>query len=149
MRAPYREQASISIRASTHHSSAHAAQVAAARTKRKPQMEKPQIVYEDFAKVDVRVGRISTMRPFERARHPAYKVEVDFGPLGRRWSSAQITSYAETELVGRLVACVVNMPPRNIAGFQSEILILGAKNEKGDVILLSPLSEITMGEPIF
>jgi tRNA-binding protein len=112
-------------------------------------MDKPQIIFEDFAKVDVRIGRILTVRPFERARHPAYKVEVDFGPLGRKWSSAQITSYAEADLVDRLVACVVNMPPRNIAGFRSEILILGAKNERGDVILLSPLSDITIGEPVF
>jgi tRNA-binding protein len=113
------------------------------------EMEKSQIVYEDFAKVEIRIGRVLTVRPFERARSPAYKVEVDFGSLGRKWSSAQITSYSETELVGRLVACVVNMLPRNIAGFQSEILILGAKNEKGDVILLSPLSEISIGEPVF
>src|ERR1700756_2259728 len=99
------------------------------------------IVYEDFAKVDMRVGRILTVRPFERARNPSYKVEVDFGPLGRKWSSAQITSYSEAELLGRQVACVVNMPPRNIAGFQSEVLILGAKNAGSDVILLSPLAE--------
>ena len=69
--------------------------------------------------------------------------------LGRKWSSAQITSYSEAELMGRLVACVVNFPPRNIAGFQSEVLILGAKNARADVILLSPLAEIALGEPVF
>ena len=58
-------------------------------------MEKSPIVYDDFAKVDIRIGRILAVRPFERARNPSYKVEVDFGPLGRKWSSAQITSYSE------------------------------------------------------
>ena len=75
--------------------------------------------------------------------------EVDFGPMGRKWSSAQITSYSQAELIGRLVACVVHMPPRNIAGFQSEVLILGAKNARADVILFSPLDEIALGEPVF
>ncbi len=112
-------------------------------------MEKPPIVYDDFAKVDMRVGRIVTVKPFKRARNPSYKVEVNFGPLGRKWSSAQITSYSEDELMGRLVVCVVNMPPRNIAGFQSEVLILGAKNARSDVVLLSPLAEIALGEPVF
>ena len=112
-------------------------------------MEKPRIVYDDFAKVDIRIGRIVAVKTFERARNPSYKVEIDFGPLGRKWSSAQITSYSDAELMGRLVACVINMPPRNIAGFQSEALILGAKNARSEVILLSPLAEITLGEPVF
>jgi tRNA-binding protein len=112
-------------------------------------MDKPPIVYDDFAKVDMRVGRIVSVKPFERARNPSYKVEVDFGPLGRKWSSAQITSYPEAELVGRLVVCVVNMPPRNIAGFQSEVLILGAKNARSEIILLSPLAEVSLGEQVF
>ena len=112
-------------------------------------MDTLPIVYEDFAKVDMRVGRILAVKPFERARNPSYKVEVDFGPLGKKWSSAQITNYSEAELVGRLVVCVVNMPPRNIAGFQSEVLILGAKNERSEIILLSPLAEISLGERVF
>jgi tRNA-binding protein len=112
-------------------------------------MEKPPIVYDDFAKVDIRIGRVVSVKPFERARNPSYKVEVDFGPLGKKWSSAQITSYSEAELIGRLVACVVNFPPRNIAGFQSEVLILGAKNARSEVILLSPLTDVTLGEPVF
>ncbi len=112
-------------------------------------MEKPPIVYEDFAKVEMRIGRIVTVKPFERARNPSYKIEVDFGAMGKKWSSAQITSYSEAELIGRLVVCVVNFPPRNIAGFQSEVLILGAKSPRGDVILLSPLAEIALGEPVF
>ncbi len=108
-------------------------------------MEKPPIVYDDFAKVDIRIGRIVAVKPFERARNPSYKVEVDFG---RKWSSAQITSYSEAELMGRLVACVVNFPPRNIAGFQSEVLILGAKNARSEVVLLSPLTEVALGESV-
>jgi tRNA-binding protein len=112
-------------------------------------MDKLPIVYDDFARVDMRVGRIVSVKPFERARNPSYKVEVDVGPLGRKWSSAQITNYSEAELVGRLVVCVVNMPPRNIAGFQSEVLILGAKNVRSEVILLSPLAEIALGEQVF
>jgi len=97
----------------------------------------------------MRVGRIVSVKPFERARNPSYKVEVDVGPLGRKWSSAQITNYSEAELVGRLVVCVVNMPPRNIAGFQSEVLILGAKNARSEVILLSPLAQVALGEQVF
>jgi tRNA-binding protein len=112
-------------------------------------MEKSPIVYDDFAKVDIRIGRIVAVRTFERARNPSYKVEVDFGPLGRKWSSAQITSYSPEELVGRLVACVVNFPPRDIAGFHSEVLILGAKNARSEVILLAPAAEIAPGEPVF
>jgi tRNA-binding protein len=112
-------------------------------------MDKPPMVYDDFAKVDMRVGRIVSVKPFERARNPSYKVEVDVGPLGKKWSSAQITNYSGAELVGRLVVCVVNMPPRNIAGFQSEVLILGAKNARSEVILLSPLAEVALGEQVF
>ena len=112
-------------------------------------MDKPPIVYDDFARIDIRIGRIVAVRPFERARNPSYKVEVDFGPLGRKWSSAQITSYSEADLIGRLVACVVNFPPRNIAGFQSEVLIFGAKNMRSEVILLSPVADIAPGEPVF
>jgi tRNA-binding protein len=112
-------------------------------------MDKPPMVYDDFAKVDMRVGRIVSVKPFERARNPSFKVEVDVGPLGKKWSSAQITNYSETELVGRLVVCVVNMPPRNIAGFQSEVLILGAKNARSEVILLSLLAEVALGEQVF
>lgn len=112
-------------------------------------MEKNQIVYDDFAKVDIRIGRIITVQLFERARNPSYKVEVDFGALGTKWSSAQITSYTPEELIGRLVACVINMPPRNIAGFQSQILILGAKNENGDVKLLAPSHAVALGEIVF
>ncbi len=112
-------------------------------------MDSTLINYDDFAKVDIRIGRVKSVLPFERARNPSYKVEVDFGSLGMKWSSAQITRYAPEELIGRLVACVVNMPPRNIAGFQSEILILGARNDANEVVVLTPESDVVLAERVF
>jgi len=109
---------------------------------------KPQADFNDFARLDIRVGRIVEVAPFPRARNPAYKVAVDLGMLGVRWSSAQITSYPAEQLVGTDVVCICNFAPRNIAGFQSEILILGARNDAGDVILLSPRSEVPRGSVI-
>lgn len=108
-----------------------------------------QIAYDDFAKVEIRVGRIVRVEAFPRARNPSYKVQVDLGHVGTRWSSAQITSYAPDDLLGRLVACVVNMPPRNIAGFQSEVLVLGVRNDRGNVILLSPTGDVVLGGQVF
>jgi tRNA-binding protein len=96
------------------------------------------ITYDDFAKVDLRVGRIVEVQPFPKARNPSWKVRVDLGDLGKKWSSAQITNYSAEQLVGSLVVCVCNFPPRNIAGFLSEVLILGAPDAGGQVILLSP-----------
>lgn len=112
-------------------------------------MKKNQIVYEDFAKVEMRVGRIVDVKPFPRARNPSYKVEVDFGELGRRWSSVQITNYPEDELIGRFVVCVVNMPARNIAGFKSEILVMGAPDAEGRTMLLRPDAGATLGSEVF
>jgi tRNA-binding protein len=113
------------------------------------QMEQPQIVHDDFARVEMRVGRIAEALPFPRARNPSYKIAVDFGPHGTRWSSAQITSYPLEDLPGRLVICVVNMPPRNIAGFQSEVLIMGAENAAGEVILLQPAADVVVGGKVY
>lgn len=93
---------------------------------------------EHFFAVDMRAGRIVAVEPFPKARNPSWKVHVDLGPLGRKWSSAQITNYTAEELIGTMVVCVVNFPPRNIAGFQSEVLILGAPDKDNRVILLSP-----------
>ena len=94
--------------------------------------------YDDFTRLDLRVGRIVEVQPFPQARNPSWKVRVDLGELGEKWSSAQITNYSAAELVGSLVICVCNFAPRNIAGFRSEVLILGAPDAHGRVILLSP-----------
>jgi tRNA-binding protein len=108
-----------------------------------------QIDYDTFASVDIRVGKVVGVQPFPRARKPSYKVTVDFGDLGTKQSSAQITSYSPEQLLGTLVTAVVNMPARNIGGFTSEILILGAANAAGEVILLTPRSDVAPGEKVF
>ncbi|MBB3811018.1 tRNA-binding protein [Pseudochelatococcus contaminans] len=110
---------------------------------------KPEVAYDVFASLDIRAGRIVEVQPFPRARNPSYKVAVDLGSLGIRWSSAQITSYAADELVGTQVVCITNFAPRNIAGFQSQVLILGVADEAGNVILLSPRSEVPKGNPVY
>lgn len=96
------------------------------------------ITYDDFAKVDLRIGRVIEVLPFPKARNPSWKVRIDLGDLGEKWSSAQITNYTADELVGSQVVCVCNFAPRNIAGFMSEVLILGAPDARGKVIILSP-----------
>lgn len=107
---------------------------------------KAQVSYEDFERLDIRVGTVLSVKPFPRARNPSYKVEIDLGAIGIRWSSAQITAYSAEELVGTQVCCVVNMPPRNIAGFQSQVLILGAAGDTGAIVLVSPRSRVPDGE---
>ena len=93
------------------------------------------ISWDDFAKVDVRVGRIEEVSEFPEARKPAWKLRIDFGPeVGVKWSSAQITNYTRDELEGRLVLAVVNFPPRQIGPFMSEVLTLGTY--RGDTVLL-------------
>ena len=110
---------------------------------------KPQIAFADFEKLDLRVGRIVDVQPFPRARNPSYKVTVDLGELGTRQSSAQIAYYAPEALIGTQVVCVCNFAPRNIAGFLSEVLILGARDAAGSIVLLSPRTDVGQGEPIF
>ena len=110
---------------------------------------KPEITYDQFSAVDLRVGRVLEVLPFPKARNPSWKVRVDLGPLGERWSSAQITNYTAEELVGTQVVCVCNFAPRNIAGFQSEVLILGAADANGKVIVLSPRSAVAPGERVY
>ena len=102
----------------------------------------------DFLRVDMRVGRILAAEPFPEARKPAYRLRIDFGAeLGERDSSAQLTvTYPDpAELVGRQVVAVVNSPPRRIAGFESEVLVLGAVGSDGAVLLLRPDPEAPEG----
>jgi tRNA-binding protein len=107
------------------------------------------IEYEDFAKVDMRVGRITAVEDFPAARKPAWKLTIDFGPeIGTKRSSAQITNYSREELEGRLVVGVVNFPPRQIGPVRSQVLVLGASDEAGRIILLGPGSEVPLGARI-
>ncbi|HEV3001407.1 MAG TPA: tRNA-binding protein [Solirubrobacteraceae bacterium] len=107
-----------------------------------------QITFDDFLKVDMRVGRVLAVEEFPEARKPAWKLRIDFGPeVGERRSSAQITNYAREELEGRLVVGVVNFPPRQIGPVRSEVLVLGAM--RGDtVILLEPRDGAEPGDRI-
>ena len=107
------------------------------------------ITWADFERVDMRVGVVVDARPFPEARRPALKLWIDFGPLGVRRSSAQITErYAPEDLVGRRVIAVVNFPPKQIGSFVSEVLVLGAYDEQGQVILLRPDFDVTPGSKI-
>jgi tRNA-binding protein len=111
----------------------------------------PIITVEDFQKVDVRVGRIVEARPFAGARKPAYQLRIDFGPdIGERRSSAQLTHrYTAESLLGREVLAVVNFPPRQIANFLSEVLVLGVPDANGHVVLVQPDSEVPLGGRLF
>ena len=108
------------------------------------------ISYEDFAKVDIRVGRILQAEEFPKARKPAYNLRIDFGPeIGIKNSSAQITKYYDPQdLVGKLVLGVVNFPPRQIATFFSEVLTLGVILGEGDICLVHPDRDVPLGSPI-
>jgi len=110
---------------------------------------KPLATYDDFARLDIRIGKVVEVQPFPRARNPSYKVGVDVGAERIMWSSAQITNYEPADLVGSLVVCVCNLGAKNIAGFTSELLILGAKDSAGKVIVLGPRNEVAIGEMIF
>ena len=102
--------------------------------------------YDDFSKIEIRVGRVIKAEAFARARRPAIKMWIDFGQLGVLTSSAQITRrYDPEQLVGSQVAAVTNFPPRKIAGFSSQVLVLGAIPEEGDVVLVRPDAEVDPG----
>ena len=110
-----------------------------------------RIAYDDFMKLDIRVGAILTAEPFPQARKPAFKLTIDFGPeIGVKKSSAQITQhYTPESLVGRQVAAVVNFPPRQIGPFVSEVLTLGVPDPDGAVVLLRPDQPVPPGGRMF
>lgn len=108
----------------------------------------PTIPYSDFEKVEMRVGRVVAVEDYPEARKPAYKLTLDFGPHGTRRSSAQVTHYPKDQLLGRLIVAVVNFPPKQIGNFTSEVLVLGAINADGEVILLQPDAGAELGAPI-
>src|SRR4030095_14293503 len=109
------------------------------------------ITYDDFARVDIRVGTILEAAPLEGARKPAYRLLLDFGPeIGQRKSSVQITvHYQPGELIGRQVAAVVNFPPRQIGKFMSEVLTLGFPDENGSLVLSAPDKKTPTGGKLF
>ena len=111
----------------------------------------PEIGFDQFLAVDIRVGRIVAAEPFPEARKPAYKLVIDFGPvLGEKKSSAQITeNYALDDLLGRMIAAVVNFPPRQIGRFMSQVLTLGFPDEKGAVVLFAPDKDVPLGGRLF
>ncbi|MBB3859659.1 tRNA-binding protein [Novosphingobium hassiacum] len=109
------------------------------------------ITFADFLKVDIRIGRIITVDAFPEARKPAYKLTIDFGPvIGIKKSSAQITgNYDPENLLGKLVAAVVNFPPRQIGKFMSEVLTVGFPDSEGNVVLFSPDNDVSPGARLF
>lgn len=107
------------------------------------------VTINDFNKLDIRIGTVLKAEPFPEARKPAIKLEIDFGELGVRHSSAQITKrYEPSKLIGRQVAAVVNFPPMRVAGFKSEVLVIGGVQEEGDVVLLRPDEQVENGTKI-
>jgi tRNA-binding protein len=110
-----------------------------------------QIGFDDFLKIDVRVGRVVSAEPFPEARKPAYKLLIDFGPeIGLKKSSAQITrNHRLEDLPGRLVLAVVNFPPRQIGPLMSEVLTLGVPDANGEVMLIGPERDVPIGGRLY
>lgn len=106
--------------------------------------------YEAFQQLDLRVGRITEAEPHIGARKPAYRLRIDFGPLGVKASSAQLTDlYKPEDLIGRQVIAAVNLGSRSIAGFQSEVLVLGLPDEQGRVVLLASERDVPLGGKVY
>ena len=104
---------------------------------------------KDFSKIDIRVGTIIKAEPLIKAKNPAYHLEIDFGKLGIKHSSAQITAiYTKEELIGRQIIAVINFPPKRIAGMESEVLVMGANDDNDAVVLLEPENNIPNGAKI-
>ncbi len=116
-----------------------------------PSQPAPAITFDDFLKVDIRVGVVTAAEPFPEARKPAIKLRIDFGPeIGEKKSSAQITKhYSPEALVGKRVLAVVNVPPRQIGKFMSEVLTLGVPDEAGEVVLIAADLETPLGGRLF
>lgn len=113
-------------------------------------MTAPMNPLEAFETLDLRVGRVLRAEPNERARKPSFKLWIDFGPLGEKQSSAQLRAlYRAEELVGRLVIGAVNLGTRNIAGFQSEVLVLGLPDAEGNVVLLAVERDVPLGGRVY
>jgi tRNA-binding protein len=108
----------------------------------------PTVDPEQFFGVDVRSAVITDVRDFPEARRPAYQLRLDLGPLGERLSSAQISNYSKDELLGATVVCVVNFPPKRVAGFKSEVLVLGVYDPEGNVVLLRPDRPVPPGHQV-
>ena len=108
-----------------------------------------QATIDDFKKIEMRVGRVIAVDDFAEARNPSYKLTIDFGPFGTRRTSAAVRRwYEKSDLLGRLVVCVTNFPPRRISTFDSEVLTLGAIEKDGKVVLLKPDDEAELGSQI-
>jgi tRNA-binding protein len=113
-------------------------------------VEAAPIDVSEFERVDMRVGRVLEVEAFPEARKPAYKLRIDFGPLGIRRSSAQLTvHYRPEQLRGRLVIAVTNFPPRQIGPVRSEVLVLGVPDADGAVVLLEPTEDVPLGGRVF
>jgi tRNA-binding protein len=110
---------------------------------------KDKITYEDFLKVDIRIGTIIEVKDFPKARKPAYQLKIDFGDLGIKKSSAQITElYSKKDLMNTQISAIINFKPRQIANFMSEVLVIGVYNVEGKVVLLKANKNIKNGDQV-